>query len=70
MPRPPPPPPILGRKQVHMTHQSDRIARLYDGFYSDRHERDVARPDYVSPIRFVAGALVVGAIGALIFWGL
>ena len=30
---------------------------------------DMARGEYVSPIRFIAGWVVVVAIAALIFWG-
>lgn len=31
---------------------------------------DMARADYVSPLRFICGWVVVVAIAALIFWGL
>jgi|GEM_PF-3410550 len=61
--------------------EPERIARLYEGFYAEHESSDplprfVGResvgdgPEYVSPIRFIAGWVVVVAIAALIFWGL
>jgi hypothetical protein len=61
---------------------AERIARLYEGFYAEKPEpfsgpipRCVLEPiqdgpEYVSPVRFIAGWLVVLAIAGLIFWGL
>lgn len=65
-----------------MTRRADaeRIARLYEGFYAEHESAEalpkfvsrspvVDGPEYVEPIRFIAGWVVVAAIAALIFWG-
>jgi hypothetical protein len=50
---------------------SDRLARLYDGFYADQDQpSEPTTPDHMSPVQFAAAVLVLVAVFTLIFWGL
>ena len=56
-----------------MKQDAEKIARLYEGFYSEKPFVDPApewKDKYIPPLRFIAGWLVLLTIAVLFLWGL